>query len=50
MSLLRLTSSNPKFKSPQSKPQDEGFSLIELVVVVAVLAILAAIADRILHS
>ena len=45
MSLLKAYLQQPKVqKILGSKPQDEGFSLIELVVVVAVLAILAAIA------
>ena len=45
MSLLKAYLQQPKVqKVLKSKPQDEGFSLIELVVVVAVLAILAAIA------
>ena len=45
MSLLKAYLQQPKIqKVLSSKPQDEGFSLIELVVVVAVLAILAAIA------
>ena len=45
MSLLKAYLQQPKVqKVLSSKPQEEGFSLIELVVVVAVLAILAAIA------
>ena len=45
MSLLKAYLQRTKVqKILSSKPQDEGFSLIELVVVVAVLAILAAIA------
>ena len=45
MSLLKAYLQQTKVqKVLSSKPQDEGFSLIELVVVVAVLAILAAIA------
>ena len=45
MSLLKAYLQQSKVqKVLSSKPQDEGFSLIELVVVVAVLAILAAIA------
>ena len=45
MSLLKAYLQQPKVRKVlSSKPQEEGFSLIELVVVVAVLAILAAIA------
>ena len=45
MSLLKAYLQQAKVqKILSSKPQDEGFSLIELVVVVAVLAILAAVA------
>ena len=39
-----IEDSIPYLKIPQTKPVEDGFSLVELVVVIAVLAILSAVA------
>ena len=44
MTILDIYLKNQKVQTLATKPGEEGFSLVELVVVIAVLAILSAVA------